>query len=184
MDPQTGEFLAISSAVRPQLDGVHVLVKNTSGRDLLFQWELGGDNAPEGERELVLPVPPGVSEIRCQDPAEDAGAPDGYVELEVVDPDGIYVSTELECGSKQRVGWINDFIMGATGDPDPVASARERLQGLEPDDLVEAAGYPEAQTPQVRVVRDGKVVAVVDFLDDGQGGWLLGGGEACDVGIG
>ncbi len=170
-----------TAQVRPQLDGVHLLVTNTSEIDLSFQWDLGGDNAPMGERELVLPLAPGMAEVRCQDPAEDAGATGGYVELEVVDPDSIYVPIELECG--EQVGWYADFAPGATGDPDPVQSGRDHLHGLEPGDVVEAAGYPEAETRQVRVVRDGEVIAVVEFFPDGQGGWLQVSGNACKDGI-
>jgi len=179
-----GNTITVETAqVRPQLDGVHMLVINTSDIDLSFQWELGGENAPVGERELVLPFAPGATQVRCQDPAQDAGAPGGYVELEVVDPDGIYVPVALECDG--QVGWYADFAPGATGDPDPVQSAKDHLHGLEPDDMVEAAGYPESETRQVRVVRDGEVIAVVEYFPDGQGGWLQMSGNACSgLGIG
>ena len=182
MDPQTGEILALSSAVRPRTDGVHILVTNTSDIDLSFQWDLGGDGAPVGRRELVLTLPPGVARIRCQDPSEDAGAPGGYVELEVVDPDGIYVPTELACD--EVTGWFADFAPGATGDPDPVQSAKDHLSGLEPGDVVEVAGYPDAEIRQVRVVRDGEVVAVLEYSSDGQDGWLQSSGGSCIDGLG
>lgn len=184
LDPETGEVLAMwSSSVRPQADGVHILVTNTSDIDLSLQFrDLGGDNAPVGEHEVVWPIAPGPVELRCLDPySQDAGAPGGYVELEVVDPDAIYVPIALECDN--QVGWYADFAPGATGDPDPVQSARDDLHGLEPDDVVEAAGYPEAVTRQVRVVRDGEVIAVVEFFPDGQGGWLQMSGNACEGGI-
>jgi hypothetical protein len=183
MDPQTGEILETSSAVRAQGDGVHVIVTNTSGGDLSFQWDLGGENAPIGKHELVLTLPPGVTGVRCQDPGEDAGPPGAYVDLEIVDPDGVYVSTELSCD--EVTGWFADYGPDATGDPDPVQSARDHLHGLEPGDVVEAAGYPEDETPQVRVVRDRQVIAVLEYFPDGKGGWLESTGNACSgLGIG
>jgi hypothetical protein len=182
IDPQTGDILATSSAVRPQPDGVHVLVTNTSGMDLSFQWDLGGDNAPIGAHELVLELPPGTAKIRCQDPSEDAGVPGGYADLRIVDPDGVYVPMELACG--EVTSWSADFAPGATGDPDPVQSARDHVKGLEPGDVVEAAGYPDSEIRHVRVVRDGEVVAVLEYFSDGQGGWLESGGSTCIDGLG
>jgi len=90
LDPETGEVLAMwSSSVRPQADGVHILVTNTSDIDLSLQFrDLGGDNAPVGRHEVVWPIAPGPVELRCLDPySQDAGAPGGYVGLEVVDPE-------------------------------------------------------------------------------------------------
>lgn len=166
-----------TTSVRPQPDGVHVLVSNTSGMDLAFQWELGGDNAPEGEHELVLQIAPGAVHVRCQDPGEDAGAPGGFVALDVLDPEGLYVPTELAC--HEISGWFADFGEDATGDPDPVRSVRDSLSWLRPDDVVERAGYPDA-SPIVRVVRDGDVIASVWFMSDGTGGWLQEHGETCE----
>ncbi len=165
-----------ASLVRPQPDGVHVLVANTSGMDLAFQWDLGRDNAPIGEHELVLQVAPGTVRVRCQDPGEDAGAPGGSVELEIVDPGGLYVPYTLSCDEVSA--WFADFGPDATGDPDPVRSVLDSLGWLAPDDVVERAGYPEA-APIVRVVREGEVVAYVSFVADGKGGWLREHGETC-----
>ncbi|MGE5460341.1 MAG: hypothetical protein ACM3WR_06925 [Solirubrobacterales bacterium] len=182
IDPQTGDILATSSAVRPQPDGVHVLVTNTSDMDLSFQWDLGGDNAPIGAHELVLELPPGTAQVRCQDPSKDAGLPGGYAALRIVDPDGVYVPMELACS--EVTGWSADFAPGAIGDPDPVQSAKEHVKGLEPGDVVESAGYPDSEIPHVRVVRDGEVVAVLEYFSDGQGGWLESGGSTCIDGLG
>ena len=43
---------------------------------------------------------------------------------------------------------------------------------MRPGDMVEPAGYPEAETPVYRLVRGSDVLATVDLLDDGAGGWL------------
>jgi hypothetical protein len=85
-----------------------------------------------------------------------------------VDPDGLYVPVGLDCASV--VGEAGSYADGATGyTGDPVQIARDHLSGLEFDDLVERALYPESEQPVVRVVRDGAVVATVRFFDDGPG---------------
>jgi len=66
----------------------------------------------------------------------------GYVQVEVVDPEGVFVPTELPCGDV--TGWFYDYAPDAEGDPDPVASTREQ-EWVEPGDIVEPAGYPESE---------------------------------------
>jgi hypothetical protein len=56
---------------------------------------------------------------------------------------------------------------------DPVEVIRQHLSGLEYDDAVERAGYPQSDKPIVRVRRNGDVVAMATFRDDGQGGWRI-----------
>ena len=56
---------------------------------------------------------------------------------------------------------------------DPVEVARKHLSGLEYDDAVEQAGYPDSKDPIVRVVRNGDVLAMATFRDDGQGAWRI-----------
>jgi len=43
---------------------------------------------------------------------------------------------------------------------------------MQAGDIVELAGYPEAETLLYRLVRAGDVLAIVELLDDGSGGWL------------
>lgn len=162
---------------RPHADGIHIVVTNTSEYDLALEIrDLAGENAPVGRHEIVLPGAPGTIELRCLDPVDAAVPPGGYVAVEVVDPDGVFVPTELACG--EVTGWYADFAPDAVGDPDPVESVRSH-EWVEPGDVVEPAGYPEAQTRLVRVVRDGEIVAVLEFMPDAQGGWLEVSGNAC-----
>ena len=101
----------------------------------------------------------------------------GYVQVEVVDPEGVFVPTELPCGDV--TGWFYDYAPDAEGDPDPVASAREQ-EWVEPGDIVEPAGYPESETRLVRVVRDGEIVAVLEYFRNGPDEWLETSGNACE----
>lgn len=171
--------------VRAQPDGVHVTVDNRLGFHTGFSMRFengggGGRNAPRGESAHVLSAPPGRLEIGCYTD-RDALAPDLQA-LRVVDPTGIYRSTELDC--ERIVGENVDFASGTPGvEGDPVEIARDDLGsavGLRADDVVELAGYPEDEPPTVRLVRDGRVVATISYFETEQGGWLQDSLSRCD----
>ena len=183
-DGDTTQVLTPEVAAQP--DGVHLRVTNTSSIDLSLQFrDIGGDNAPVGESDVVWPLAPGTVEVRCLAPALDAGSPEGWVSLMVVDQNGIYHPLALECAGG-AVGGSPSYAEGARGwEGDPVDIVREHGIGLLPSDDVSYAGYPNQQQPQVRVVGEGAVVGVFEFFDDGHGGWLMGSYQACgDAGVG
>lgn len=163
-------------AVRPRGDGIHVELVNETGAERSFaatSAEGGGLGvaAPTGKSVQVLDLEPGALTVACPDPGtgEGDGAP-----LEIVDENGIWVSTLLDCG--QAFSQVVDFAPDARGETsDPVEAARTALEGyrLEPDDVLEPAGYPETELPKVRLVRDGEVLAVVQLVDDGAGMLLV-----------
>jgi hypothetical protein len=74
-----------------------------------------------------------------------------------------------------------DYDQDAAGEQgDPVDLAKGDLADtIEAGDEVRAAGYPEADLPTVAVVRDGRVVAVAQYFEAPQGGWLLSSVTAC-----
>ena len=112
-----------------------------------------------------------------------------YASFEVVTDDSGYKSAELECSGGE---WVQsggpEYIGGVKGKKgDPVEMVRRRFsKHIKEGDVVEVAGYPEISTSQiagdsryVRVVRDGKVVAVMEYFREG-GGWLEGAYSACE----
>jgi len=120
---------------------------------------------------------PGPVTAGCDDPATEPrlGEP-----LEIVDPEGLWVSTALPC--QDQFSQAIDYIQGAEGESsEPLEVARTAMEGMavEPGDVFEPAGYPEAEAPQVRVVRDGAPIAVVGLFSDGGGKWLVGTITAC-----
>jgi hypothetical protein len=171
--------------VRPQPDGVHVVIDNRLGFHTGFSARYAngagaGRNAPRGGSEHVLDAPPGPLEIGCY---TDRDALESDLQtLRVEDPSGIYRSTELDCAV--TVNGVSDYVAGATGEAgDPVDLARERLDqvtGLRDDDTVEVAGYPADVIPTVRLVRDDRVLATITYRPDGQGGWLEETLSRCD----
>jgi hypothetical protein len=163
-------------AVKPQGDGVHLEIVNETGGERAFSATdaqgggLGG-NAPTGTSTQVVDLGPGTLTVSCEEPETEPGPGEP---LEVVDEDGVWVSTRLDC--EEQFSAVLDYVMGAEGESaDPLDAARKGLEGyrIEPDDVFELAGYPEAESINVRLVRDGESLAVVHLVPDGAGKWLV-----------
>ena len=161
--------------VAPQPAGIHFEIVNETDTERSFSLDgvdTGlGFGAPPGTTEQVVDLGPGALTVGCGDPATEPGSGEP---IEIVDPDGIWVSTQLSCA--EQFSSVTDYIQGAKGETsDPLEAARKALEGygVEPDDVFEPAGYPEAEVQKVRLVRDGEPLAVVDLLDDGSGKWLV-----------
>ena len=165
-----------TSSVRPQPDGIHFEIVNETGseRSVAIQNAQGtgtGIGVPAGTSTQIVDVEPGALTVSCTDPATEPGAGEA---LEVVDEDGVWVSTRLGCA--EQFSQVVDYIQGASGETtDPLEAAEKAVEGfgLEPDDVFERAGYPDTDTVRVRMVRDGEPIAVVDLIDDGTGKWLV-----------
>ena len=169
---------------------------------------LGSGRAPAGESEHVKGFPPGEVQIVCYEPSardygRSAGNEQSYAEpdhgiLEVVDPENVFRSAGLVCAEGETG---TAFVYGAGGEGgeeeytaeptitvqsnDPVAIARHTLaHRLRPGDLVELAGYPESRDPDgpkvVRVVRDDRVVAAIEYLRDSGGDWTESSNKFCE----
>jgi hypothetical protein len=170
-------------AVRPQADGLHVEVVNETGMDLSFSIldERGGglgDDAPAGASAKVVTLPPGKVFVSCYDPYAGDPSEAPRASFDAVDTDALWVSTRLECA--MGFSGTSDYVPGARGEPDPQAVAETALERYgKPGDLIEPAGYPENESPEYRLVRDGDVLAVVELMSDGAGGWLEGEVNGC-----
>ena len=62
---------------------------------------------------------------------------------------------------------------------DPVQVVKENVRGLDADDVVEVAGYPEAEVPTVRVVRAERVIATFGFIQADDGGLAMDTSALC-----
>ena len=129
-----------------------------------------GDSIPGVGGTYVYTFGPGRYQLTCEAARST---------FEVVDPEELYIPAELLCPA--QLSSTVDYAQGARGPHAPVLDvARSQIHGLQPGDVVEHAGYPQAAGGQaVRVVRQGQVVAVVAYEDDGHGGWLMGGTRTC-----
>jgi len=168
--------------VEVQPDGVHVDVENRAGEPTSF-FGLGNLDVNEGRHKDVINEPPGRMKVACYpfSQHESDTEPVKY-DLELVDPEGHWVSTELECEPDSMAqGTINDYASPLDGglSKDPVELVHAGVTGLEPDDVVELAGYPEAEIPTVRVLRDERVIATFDFIQADDGGLAIETSELC-----
>jgi hypothetical protein len=168
--------------VAAQPDGVHIEITNYSAIDLAFDFESGGRNADRGTTELVESLAPGPQRVRCQDPMADAGSPEGWAWLNVVDPSAYWVDPQLDCaaGGSASSSAI-DYADRPEGIRDPIEAGRDALtRYLRDGDQLELGGYPEASDRKtVVLIRDGKVLASVN-LERGTAGWYNGGVGACN----
>jgi len=95
----------------------------------------------------------------------------------------------LECRDASTEGAVFDYAQGIGEKASPVEQARRRFsKRLEEGDRVEfaerqgdpTAGYYGEELRTVRVVRDGRVVALMFYKEaTDNGGWLLDSYEAC-----
>jgi hypothetical protein len=85
----------------------------------------------------------------------------------------------LDPGCHTGVTGISDYVEGATGTADPLGEARtwarHRSPGTEP-----VLAYEDAHERDYALLTDdGRVIAILHFRSDGQGGWLRDQEEAC-----
>ena len=171
-------------AVKPQGDGIHFEIVNNAAGERSFSLtsaEGGGMGlgAPPGTSSQIVDLGPGPLTVSCTDPAVEV---EGGKPLEIVDEDGIWVPTTLGC--PDQFSQVVDYVAGAKGETnDPIEAARKAVEGyrLEADDVFERAGYPDAETVRVRLVRNGENLAVIDLMDDGTGKWLVGMVTGCSI---
>jgi hypothetical protein len=94
----------------------------------------------------------------------------------------------LECTDKRTDGAVYDYARGTGEKASPVEQTRHQFsRRIEEGDTVEIAdqrgpteGYYGEQLRTVRVVRDGRVIALMFYKEGSEGGgWLLDEYESC-----
>lgn len=176
-----GDTRLWTPVVEVQSDGVHVDVENRAGEPTSF-FGLSLD-VDEGRHEEVVNEPPGKIRVACYPYSQhESDAKPVRYDLELVDPQDHWISTETQCepGSLGQ-STISDFEypLGDGLSRDPVELVQDGVKGLEPDDVVEVAGYPKADVPTVRVLRDRKVIGVFGFLKADDGGLTIETSDVC-----
>ena len=133
----------------------------------------GAANAPSGSTDLT------TSPGRSGEQATTAEQTTTYTEMR-----------GLECPEYSQEGAVFDYAQGIGEKASPVEQARRRFsKRIEEGDTVEIAddqggttvGYYGEELRTVRVVRDGRVVALMHYKEGrgAGGGWLLDYYEAC-----
>jgi hypothetical protein len=166
--------------VRPQPDGVHVLLSQTDGPPATLETDQGGGDKP-GPKALVLTLPPGRGNLGCMTVADwnvDPPRHRGWVTLGVIDQDEQWVDDQPAGGTCSESSI--DYAPTAAGfrESQLGRDARRALEAS-PADVVERAGYPRQRPIEYRLVRDGRVVALATYASTGHGRWLLEGVQKC-----
>jgi hypothetical protein len=142
----------------------------------------GAGNAPSGSTDLTTSA--GKSGEQATTPEQTTSIHRIPVEKQEYRGGGL-----LECREDSTEGAVFDYAQGIGEKASPVEQARRRFsKRIEEGDKVEIAerqrdpteGYYGEALRTVRVVRDGRVVALM-FYKEGidNGGWLLDSYEAC-----
>ena len=134
--------------VQVQPDGLHIDATNLARATLVGVAPDGSDSligtdAFDGadHREVVLQVPPGPATIACRTPDHGsisggpAEYPDLFVPIQILDPIGLYVPSELACVPSDQV------FIGPEGDavrlPAGESHVRVNISGILASDIVE-----------------------------------------------
>lgn len=161
-----------------QPDGIHVHV--VSRLDEPASVGLFGRDVEPGQTDFVSVRPPGHVNGACYPFSEhDSGEEPPTSTIEVLDPEGIYISGEIEC---EGMSWgsVSDFAeLPMDAGPVPLDAARSAIKGLLPEDEVAHIGYPEQRDRGVAVRRDGQVVATFSFVTFDGEEWFVAGSEGC-----
>lgn len=162
--------------VQARPDGVHLRVVNEYDEPV----SIGGFDADPGSSTWTVGAAPGPFTVSCW-PFSDHGSddePEG-ITVEVLDPSGMYVDGEVRCA--KAMSMIADFAEAPTDDgPPPLDIARRTIEGLDDDDVLAVAGYPEEENASVIVVRDGEVIASFGFVRFEDRPWSIAGGTVCE----
>ncbi len=155
-------------------DGVRIRATNATGDVMHLSLGGVGTYLAPGTSTVELPVPPGPVEVTCSAMSGVSYA----ASLLVRDPDNVFVSDALSCGSPQHSRLAEAAVVRQG---DPVALTRQELGGRLPvDATVEPAGYPQASARTVRVRHGGEMVAVVRWHAlPGADAWLLDSETVC-----
>jgi Ca2+-binding RTX toxin-like protein len=183
---EAGDDLLYGGPGRDELGGDRgddVLYGGAGGDHVLHGGE-GEDvlNGGEGDDQLSAFGDGQRDELYCGD------GEDGYTadEIDVVaddcEPAETTVLGGLECANSGWVGGSIDYAAGARGEKGtPVEAARRDFpQKIEEGDTVQMIDRSRGQNARatVRVIREGRVVALIDYRRAG-GGWLQDYYEAC-----
>lgn len=165
--------------VAAQSDGVHFRVENRAGEFVSLNGT--GMDFSNGVSEHATRVEPGVVKIACWPGSMHTEPEPTRTKITVHDPNGFWVPAELECPRDDLIGSSTlDYASRSSGEQgNPEEIARGQLKGLEPDDQIFTAGYPEAEYRDIAVERDGDIVAVLGYSPTEDGGWILGGYSVC-----
>ena len=175
-----GSTELVNDEVRTSPDGVRIEVDNRAKESVSLNGT--GLDFNEGLTTQSARVPPGELKIACWPGSMHRGPEPKRLAVTIHDPDGYWVQAELECPRDEFAASslldYSGYSKGEHGDPEQIV--REGLEGLRSDDELGPVGYPEAEFREIGVERNDEVIALVHLTPTEDGGWVIGGFDACD----
>lgn len=167
---------AVTRVVRPQSDGVHVLIDNRGSarafeaHALGAQSNQGGRLTPGGTENVRTNFGPGTFVVGCfasQAAMRYGGAGPRFARITVVDPQHLWKPTDLSCTHPETTRGYRIAGSPMPGEvaeyPAAESQLRANIPGIRASDEVTVPGYPE--TPWIvlpfTVTRSGNVVALM-----------------------
>ncbi|HEY6566372.1 MAG TPA: hypothetical protein VI341_02540 [Actinomycetota bacterium] len=191
-----GQMERLSSrTVAVQPDGLHVeIIQRFPGEPIMVGWRdtdmgygyqsirLSSHAGPRQEVVSTMHISVGDLGIGCFETRPGAFSASDFEWVKVVDPGGVWVSTVLDCELVVGRGSIGSEYTDLDGVPEGEWPQRllDRTRGLVRGDVVEPAGFPDAELPSFRAVRDGRVIARYQVGRDADGG-LYAEMDACGI---
>jgi hypothetical protein len=166
-DGQSTDIL--TPTVQAQVDGVHVLIHNTSEVRLDVEWPSSGEGADPGDTTRLLGLLPGTSQVRCNLYAENDEQPEGAWASFQVEASPDWISPSVDCPGSMYHG-SGSLAPDARGVADPLADASKHFQ--EEGDQVVQAGYATADERTFVLLQDGEAIAGLVYISDDHGGWI------------
>jgi hypothetical protein len=179
-----GSTIVDAPRVLVQADGVHFEVVNELNKRvgvILENTAIGFRVGLSVGSTVRTDVAPQDVQIGCLVPPS-RDEPRTTASLEIIDPTGMYVSTEVECPRGVGSGRsIADFAAAPVDSgPPSLQEARTLIAGLQADDLLAYTGYRDARNQDVAVIREGQVIATFGFVRFGDSeGWVEASSSSC-----
>jgi hypothetical protein len=175
---------AVDRTVAVQADGLHIRMAGQAppneqlafyGRDD-FYLSTGTETFSSGSYsgEFTRAAATGIYDVKCFQQGINPNTLNAAAAVDVVDPNGYWVSTDLGC---PRGDWA--ALRERAGEYATQEAAVQALGGVLPSDTVEPAGYTQDPSNATwRVTRGGNVVAWTGIFGS-SGSWAAGHGVGC-----
>lgn len=164
-----------SEIVQARPHGVHLRVTNQLEEPV----NVGRFDASPGTSTWTWTSAPGDLAPECRSFSQHStGRRPPEAHGKVVDPLGMYPDGRVACADAM-------FAHGDPGEPPvenrspPLDTARAKIIGLRPDDVVTHAGYPERDKASVIVIPNGQNIASYAFVRFSVKPWSIGAGTVC-----
>jgi hypothetical protein len=157
--------------------GVPIEVSNDTSKEVRVSvghtqtvYEIGATSA------FILAAP-GRQSVTCSFADGEEGIGPATAQVDIEDPSGLWVSPELSCPGRVSGAFPPYASQGRLGD---VLTLAKDDYGRGEGSTFIRVGYPSSNPASVGVMRDGELVARLDYEQTSDGSWHPIGSEKCE----